>query len=201
MRVPPRRLAYLLFLAGAVLAVLATPACRRTPAPGTGANPPAGGAASSPAAAAGSSPADTAAGKLPKFQVDAVSTQEGNAVWYDVPAGSLAQRRAWSDEMTAASDKLATDTYVRVTRLENGKSVIVRITDHHIGEAGCIIDLDRTAAEALGMVKAGKTHVKVEVLALENADAIGPSPRVSPLKESGASEAEEKTAAQSKPGS
>ena len=189
----------------AFVLVAASTACHRTPAPRTGAqaspsSSPSPGATGSPAAEAAGSPssAGSAEGKLPEFQVDAVSTEEGNAVWYDVPTGSLAQRRAWPEEMTAASDKLPTNTYVRVTRTENGKSVTVRITDHHIGEAGCIIDVDRTAAEALGMVKAGKIHVKVEVLALKNADAAGPSPKVTPLKESGATEADEKAAAQEK---
>ena len=102
---------------------------------------------------------------------------EGNAVWYDVPEGSLARRRAAPGVMTAASDTLPVDTYVRVTRLENGKSLIVRITDTGINKAREIIDLDRPAAEALGMIKAGKSKVKVEVLALKDGAASSPAPR------------------------
>jgi rare lipoprotein A len=213
MPVAPHRIAQFAGVAFALAA--ASAACHRTaPPPPPAASSPLPEAAGSPAAAtptspqaagspaapAASSPADTATGKLPDFEVDAVSTEEGNATWYDVPAGSLAQRRAWPEEMTAASDKHPPNTYVRVTRSENGKSVIVRITDHHIGEADSIIDLDRTAAEALGMIKAGKTHVKIEVLALKNADAKGPSPKASPFKAPGASQADEKAAAQQKSG-
>jgi rare lipoprotein A len=122
-----------------------------------------------------------------------------------VPAGSLPERRAWADEMTAASDSLALGTYARVTRLENGKSVIVRITDRGIHKSGTIIDLDRTAGEALGMIRAGQTRVKVEALALRNVDAHGPSTKASaessPAKEAGASAAQEKAHAAQKPGS
>jgi rare lipoprotein A (peptidoglycan hydrolase) len=142
--------------------------------------------------------------QLPDFQVDAVRTQHGLAAWYDVPAGSLPERRAWPEEMTAASDSLALETYARVTRLENGKSVIVRITDRGIHKPGTIIDLDRTAGEALGMIRAGQTRVKVEALALRNVDARGPSPKASaetsPPKEPGASAAQEKAHAEEKPG-
>jgi rare lipoprotein A len=184
------------------LALLGTSAACHRPASQTArTNPP---PANPPASqAAGSPPAQTPPA-LPDFQVNAVATEEGNAVWYDVPAGSLAQRRAWPEEMTAASDKLPLNTYVRVTRTENGKSVIVRITDHGLRKPSAIIDLDVTAAKALGMIKAGETHVKVEVLALKNASAAGPSPRqkdeTSPAKEpGGASEKDEKAAAESKP--
>ena len=148
------------------------------------------------------SPPQPTAPPLPDFEVDAVSTQEGDAAWYDVPEHSLAQRRAWPDEMTAASDTIPVNTYVRVRRPGNGKSVILRITDHGIHQKGTIVDVDRAAAEALGMVKAGRVRVKLEVLALKNADAAGPSP-ASPtpsLKQPGASAAEEKAAAQSKGG-
>jgi rare lipoprotein A (peptidoglycan hydrolase) len=187
--------------AGVALAILAASAACHRPA----SNPaPAGAPPASPpprqvtAATPGAAPT-----ALPDFEVNAVSTREGKAVWYDVPDGSLAQRRAWPDEMTAASDKLPPNTYVRVTRIENGKSVIVRITDHGLHKPSAIIDLDRTAAAALGMLKAGETQVKVEVLALKNANAAGPSPRetteTSPPKEPGASAADEKAAAERKP--
>ncbi len=104
--------------------------------------------------------------------MDAVATHEGKAFWYDVPAQSLPQRRAWVGELTAASDTLPLNSYARVQRLDGehaGKNVIVRITDTGIQHKGGLIDVNREAAEALDMVKAGTARVRVETLALKNA--------------------------------
>jgi rare lipoprotein A len=149
--------------------------------------------------AARSSPAHEAAGSYPEFQIRAVSTREGEATWYDVPEGSLPERRAWPEEMTAASDTLHLNTYARVTCTENGKSVIVRITDRGIHKPGTIIDLDRAAGEALGIIKEGKARVKVEGLALKNAGAAAPQPQkagaqVTPSKVSGGADAADEKA-------
>ena len=104
--------------------------------------------------------------------MDAVATHEGEAFWYDVPAQSLPERRAWTGEMTAASDSLPLESYVRVRRLDGkhaDKEIIVRITDTGVQHHGGLIDLNREAAEALGMIKIGKAKVHVETLALKNA--------------------------------
>ena len=122
-------------------------------------------------AAAPPTPAPSA---LPEFAVEAVSTHDGEATWYEVPEQSLPERRAWAGEMTAASDTLALNTYVRVRRIDkdsNGKSVVVRITDHGLHRKGTLIDLDREAAETLGMVQKGAARVRLEILALKNANA------------------------------
>ena len=120
----------------------------------------------------------SASGSLPDFEVKPVSTSEGDAKWYDVPDDSLAQRRAWPGEMTAASDRLPKDAYVRVRRIDAkgdpDKTVVVRITDNGVHDKNTVIDLDREAAEALGMIKAGQVRVRVEVLALKNASTDKP---------------------------
>src|SRR3954467_8878594 len=54
---------------------------------------------------------------------------EGLATWYKVPAKSRTKQRASKDELTAANNRLAFGTRVRVTHLANGKNVLVRITD------------------------------------------------------------------------
>ena len=136
-------------------------------------------------------------GQPPEFAVDAVETREGLAVWYNVPDESLAARRAWADEMTAASDSLPQNTYVRVTLLsagkakgegkpkgesgetdgsevDQGKPIIVRITDKAVHHQGALIDVDKDAARALGMVKAGEARVRVETLRLKNASTQKP---------------------------
>ena len=170
-----------------------------------------------PSATAASSPANPAAPSppagLPEFEVDAVSVLEGDANWYDVPEDSLPQRRAWSGEMTAASNRLPRDAYVRVRRLDSkgdpDKTVVVRITDNGVSRKNTVIDLDRPAAAELGMVKAGQVRVRVEVLALKHADANKPvekkdSPaaaKASTLTDQPtASEQQEKAAAKAKTG-
>lgn len=91
-------------------------------------------------------------------------TTEGNAVWYNIPANSLAKRRAGKDELTAAHNRLPLGTMVRVTHLANGRSVIVRITDHGITKRRALIDLCKEAAEKLEMLSEGSARVRLEVL-------------------------------------
>lgn len=64
-------------------------------------------------------------------------------------------------EMTAAHTTLPTGTQVRVTNLENGRSVIVTITDRGPFSRRRIIDLSYAAAEHLGFVQQGTTKVRV----------------------------------------
>ncbi len=89
------------------------------------------------------------------------------ATWYEVPADSLARRRAGFAELTAASDRLELGARVRVTRLSNGKSVLVRITDSGLPADKAGIDLCKEAAAELGMVRDGVARVRVEVLSPE----------------------------------
>jgi len=96
------------------------------------------------------------------FEDAPVSTQRGTATWYDVPQGSLAKRRA-PDEFTAAHDRLPIGSYVRVTDEENGRSVIVRITDRGLGKKRGI-DLCKEAAEVIGLVSEGVAKVRIDVL-------------------------------------
>lgn len=67
-------------------------------------------------------------------------------------------------KLTAAHNSLPLGTYVRVTNLKNGKTVVVKINDrlHHRNKR--IIDLTRTGAQKLGYLKSGLTRVKLEVL-------------------------------------
>ncbi len=68
-------------------------------------------------------------------------------------------------KMTAASNQLPLNTWVRVTNLKNGRSVIVRINDRmhpRMKAKGRVVDLSRSAAQKLGFLKSGLTRVKVE---------------------------------------
>lgn len=68
------------------------------------------------------------------------------------------------NKMTCAHNSLPLGTWIKVTNLRNGKSVIVRITDrlHHKNKR--LVDLSRIAASKLGYLSRGLTRVKVEVL-------------------------------------
>ncbi len=64
--------------------------------------------------------------------------------------------------MTAAHPTLPIPSYVRVTNVKNGKSVIVRINDRGPFHADRVIDLSYTAAYKLGIVQNGSGLVEVE---------------------------------------
>jgi rare lipoprotein A len=65
--------------------------------------------------------------------------------------------------LTAAHKKLAFGTKVKVTNVENGKSVVVTVNDRMQASNPAVIDVTRHAAEELGFVGAGKAKVKLEV--------------------------------------
>lgn len=64
--------------------------------------------------------------------------------------------------MTAAHPVLPIPSYVRVTHLGNGKSVVVRVNDRGPFLNNRIIDLSYTAAYKLGLLQAGSGPVEVE---------------------------------------
>lgn len=67
-------------------------------------------------------------------------------------------------EFTCAHKSLAFGTKIRVTRLDNKKSVVVRVNDRGPYTEGFIVDLSRAAAEEIDLIKIGITRVKVEIL-------------------------------------
>jgi rare lipoprotein A len=75
---------------------------------------------------------------------------------------------ARSKELFAAHPAYARGTLVRVTNLQNGREVVVRISDRGptAGKQaeGLIIDLSRAAAGELDFIRAGIVRVRVEVL-------------------------------------
>lgn len=69
--------------------------------------------------------------------------------------------------MTGAHKTLPIPSYVRVTNLDNRKSVVVRINDRGPFHDGRIIDLSYAAAQRLGITRAGTGNVEVEVVVPE----------------------------------
>lgn len=66
-------------------------------------------------------------------------------------------------KMTAACNVLPLGTWIRVTNLRNGKSVVVRVNDRLHPRMTRLVDMSKTAARQLGYIKSGLTRVKVEV--------------------------------------
>ena len=68
--------------------------------------------------------------------------------------------------MSAAHRTLPLPTYVRVTSLENNRSVVVRVNDRgpFVDTQQRILDLSYTAALKLGVVGPGTMRVRVEAL-------------------------------------
>lgn len=66
--------------------------------------------------------------------------------------------------LTAAHRTLRFGTLVKVTQLDNNRSVIVRINDRGPFVEGRVIDLSRAAAEELQITRAGLAKVKVEII-------------------------------------
>lgn len=66
--------------------------------------------------------------------------------------------------MTAAHKTLPIPSYVRVTHLENGRSVVVRVNDRGPFHEGRIIDLSYAAAQRLGITQTGTGPVEVEII-------------------------------------
>ena len=64
--------------------------------------------------------------------------------------------------LTAAHKTMPFGTFLKVTNLKNGKSIIVRINDRGPYIEGRDLDLSKGTAMALGMIKRGVIKVKVE---------------------------------------
>jgi len=101
------------------------------------------------------------------------SHQFGKAAWYD-----FVGKRTASGELldsvtaTAAHRSLRLASYAKVTNLDNGRSVIVKINDRGPYTRGRIIDLSPRAADALDMKRAGIAAVVIEPLVSQAAPRI-----------------------------
>jgi rare lipoprotein A len=105
----------------------------------------------------------------PKESYDHVET--GIASWYGpnfhgkkTANGEIFDKR----ELTAAHRTLQMPSLVRVTNLENGRSLIVRVNDRGPYKKGRVIDLSERAAELLDFKANGTAKVKIQVLPQES---------------------------------
>lgn len=89
----------------------------------------------------------------------------GPASWYGTKFHGQATANGEAYDlygMTAAHKTLPLPSYVRVTNLENGKSVILRVNDRGPFYSDRIIDLSFAAAKKLGYAEKGTAQVHVE---------------------------------------
>lgn len=87
----------------------------------------------------------------------------GYASWYGSESGNQVAlgerfRAKW---LTAAHTTLPLPSYVEVTSLESGRTILVRVNDRGPFARGRILDLSRGAADALGMRAQGTAPVRV----------------------------------------
>ena len=107
--------------------------------------------------------------------------EQGVASWYGT---KFHGQRTSSGEpydmyaMTAAHKTLPLPTYARVTNLENGRSIVVKINDRGPFHANRIIDLSYVAAAKLGILGNGTGLVEVLALNPGRSPRELPSPRV-----------------------
>ncbi len=88
----------------------------------------------------------------------------GIASWYgtDFHAKQTANGELFDmGRITAAHPTLPMPSYVHVTNLRNGRTLLVRVNDRGPYKPGRIIDLSRKAAELLGFEGQGTTEIRV----------------------------------------
>jgi rare lipoprotein A len=95
----------------------------------------------------------------------AQSTEEGLANFYSdkFQGKKMANGERYDkNKLTASHKKHPFGTKLKVTNTDNGKSVVVTVTDRMGQKNPAVIDVTRRAAQELGFVKAGKAQVKLE---------------------------------------
>jgi rare lipoprotein A len=124
-------------------------------------------------------------------------SESGIASWYG--PGFHGKRTANGevyDEngLTAAHKTLPMPSMVRVTNLENGRSIQVRVNDRGPFEAGRIVDMTRRGAQLLGFIERGTARVRVDIMPEESqqlaalasrqgGDQVPPPPKAAPAGE------------------
>lgn len=88
----------------------------------------------------------------------------GIASWYSYPGITANGEKYDGTGMTAAHKTLAFGTLVRVERIDNGKSIVVRINDRGPFIKGRIIDLTKEAFSKIGKTEEGLIKVKLTII-------------------------------------
>ncbi|TAD87686.1 MAG: septal ring lytic transglycosylase RlpA family protein [Alphaproteobacteria bacterium] len=98
---------------------------------------------------------------------DAAVSGQGMASWY---GGRFQNRRKANGErfnrheFTTAHRTLPFGTYLRVTNLETGQSVFVKVTDRGPYRGNRVLDVSQAAARELGMLRSGVALVQYDIV-------------------------------------
>ncbi len=98
-------------------------------------------------------------------------SEVGMASWYgeDFNGKKTANGERYNmNTLTAAHRTLPLPSIVRVTNLQNGRSIVLRVNDRGPYVKDRIIDLSKHGAQLLGYMGQGTTKVKVEIMAKES---------------------------------
>ena len=93
--------------------------------------------------------------------------ETGIASWYGHPFHGKATANGETydmNELTAAHKTLPMPVMVRVTNLENGRSVVLRVNDRGPFVNGRVIDVSRRGAQLLGFEGKGTAAVRVQII-------------------------------------
>jgi len=127
-------------------------------------------------------------------QPDYSYDETGIASWYGPGFHSKATANGETydeNDLTAAHKTLPMPSLVRVTNLENGRSIVVRINDRGPFVNNRIIDMSRRGAQLLGFEQNGTAKVRVQVMKDESmmiaakassqgGDVFSPAPQAAP---------------------
>jgi rare lipoprotein A len=114
------------------------------------------------------------------YQIDGVTytpavdynyDETGIASWYgpDFHGKITANGELYDmNEVTAAHRTLPMPSLVRVTNLDNGRTIVVRVNDRGPYARGRILDMSRRGAQLLGYEKTGTAKVRVQIMARES---------------------------------
>jgi len=106
----------------------------------------------------------------------------GKAAWYNLIGGYTSTgERLDTVTATAAHRTLPLSSYAKVTNLDSGRSVIVKINDRGPRTRRFIIDLSPRAADELDMKRNGVASVMVEPI---SAEVVGATPTVATFRSS-----------------
>ncbi len=104
---------------------------------------------------------------FPRFDPELV--EEGIASWYGEPfhGRDTANGEVYDmNALTAAHKTIPLPSTVRVTNIENGRKLLLRVNDRGPFVAGRIIDVSRRGAQLLGFFRKGTARVKIEFIEL-----------------------------------
>lgn len=107
------------------------------------------------------------AGQWYKPEQDDSYDKTGMASWYG--PGFHGKKTANGEvynqyDFTAAHPTLPMPSFLRVTNMQNGKQVVVRVNDRGPFHSNRILDLSKAAAEKIGLISTGTARVRVQYL-------------------------------------